>query len=71
MFIRALAFLALSFVLIFPIRPARVLAQESYKIGAVFTMTGPASSISIDQIKTVEMVSEQINASGGINAWHS
>ena len=40
---------------------------ESYKIGAVFSVTGRASFLGDPEKKTAEMVTEQINAAGGIN----
>lgn len=38
-----------------------------YKIGAVFAVTGPASALGDPEMKTAEMLVEQINAAGGIN----
>jgi branched-chain amino acid transport system substrate-binding protein len=40
---------------------------QTYKIGAVFSVTGRASFLGDPEKKTAEMVAEQINASGGIN----
>lgn len=40
---------------------------ESYKVGAVFAVTGRASFLGDPEKKTVEMLAEQINKSGGIN----
>ncbi len=40
---------------------------ESYKIGAVFSVTGRASFLGDPEKKTAEMVAEQVNAAGGIN----
>lgn len=40
---------------------------ESYKIGAVFSVTGRASFLGDPEKKTVEMVVDQINKNGGIN----
>ncbi|MBK8007468.1 MAG: ABC transporter substrate-binding protein [Rhizobiales bacterium] len=42
-------------------------AQEPIKIGAVLSVTGPASFLARPQKRTIEMMVEQINASGGIN----
>lgn len=42
-------------------------AEEVYKIGAIFALTGPASSLGIPEKHTAEMLVEQINAAGGIN----
>ena len=41
--------------------------EKVYKIGAVFALTGPASSLGIPEKNTAEMLTEQINAAGGIN----
>jgi branched-chain amino acid transport system substrate-binding protein len=47
---------------------ASVSAQkESYKIGAVFSITGVGSFLGDPEKKTAEMIAEQINAQGGIN----
>lgn len=42
-------------------------ASEAYKVGAVFSVTGRASFLGDPEKKTVVMLQEQINASGGIN----
>lgn len=39
---------------------------ESYKVGAVFSVTGPASFLGDPEKKTAMMIAEQINAAGGI-----
>jgi branched-chain amino acid transport system substrate-binding protein len=39
----------------------------SYKVGAVFSITGPASNIGIPEENTVDMMVDQINDAGGIN----
>ncbi|MBW1975853.1 MAG: ABC transporter substrate-binding protein [Deltaproteobacteria bacterium] len=44
-----------------------VLAAGAYKVGAVFSVTGVASFLGEPEKKTVEMVVEKVNASGGIN----
>jgi branched-chain amino acid transport system substrate-binding protein len=41
--------------------------EKAYKIGAVFALTGPASSLGIPEKNTAEMLMEQIKAAGGIN----
>jgi branched-chain amino acid transport system substrate-binding protein len=41
--------------------------EKVYTIGAVFASTGPASSLGIPEKNTAEMLTEQINAAGGIN----
>lgn len=40
---------------------------ESVKIGAVFSVTGPASFLGAPEEKTVRMLVDQINAKGGVN----
>lgn len=47
--------------------PATVTAQEPIKIGAILSVTGPASFLGDPQKRTIEMMVEQINASGGVN----
>jgi branched-chain amino acid transport system substrate-binding protein len=42
-------------------------AAEPYKIGAVFSITGPASFLGEPERKTAEMIAEQVNKQGGIN----
>lgn len=41
--------------------------SEPIKIGALFSVTGPASFLGAPEEKTVQMMAEQINAAGGIN----
>ena len=41
--------------------------EETYKVGAVFSTTGPASNLGVPEKQTVEMMVEQINDAGGIN----
>jgi len=45
---------------------ARADAQESYRIGAVFSITGPGSSLGIPERDTALMLEADINARGGI-----
>jgi len=42
-------------------------AKAPYKIGAIFSVTGDASSLGMPEKQTAEMLMEQINAAGGIN----
>lgn len=44
-----------------------VLAADTYKIGAVLAVSGPAAYLGEPEKNTVKMVEEQINAAGGIN----
>jgi len=40
--------------------------EKVYKIGAVFAITGPASSLGVPEKNTADMLVEEINAAGGI-----
>ncbi len=42
-------------------------SKEPYKVGAVFAVTGPASSLGIPERNTVQMLEEQVNKEGGID----
>jgi branched-chain amino acid transport system substrate-binding protein len=42
-------------------------AAETYKIGGIFSVTGPASFLGDPEKKSMEMAIEQINAQGGID----
>ncbi len=41
--------------------------EESYKIGAVISVSGPASNLGVPEKQTLEMLTEEINTSGGVN----
>jgi branched-chain amino acid transport system substrate-binding protein len=41
--------------------------KEAVKIGAIFSVTGPASFLGAPEEKTVKMLMDQINAQGGVN----
>ncbi len=41
--------------------------KDAYKIGAVLSITGPASSLGIPEENTAKMMEDQINADGGVN----
>src|SRR3990170_1008705 len=41
-------------------------AQDAYKVGAIFSITGPGSSLGIPERDTVLMLEASINAKGGI-----
>lgn len=41
--------------------------EKVYKIGAIFAVTGPASSLGVPEKNTAAMLEEEINAAGGIN----
>jgi branched-chain amino acid transport system substrate-binding protein len=49
------------------VAPAIAAEKKAYKVGAVFSVTGPASFLGDPEKKTAEMLSEQINKAGGIN----
>jgi branched-chain amino acid transport system substrate-binding protein len=40
--------------------------EKTYKIGAIFAVTGPAAGLGVPEKNTAEMLMEQINAAGGI-----
>lgn len=42
-------------------------AAETIKIGAILSVTGPASNLGAPEARTLEMLVEDINAKGGIN----
>ena len=46
--------------------PAPAAAQEAYKIGAIFSITGPGSSLGIPERDTALMIEADVNAKGGI-----
>ena len=41
--------------------------DESYKIGAIISVSGPASNLGVPEKQTLEMLTEELNANGGIN----
>ncbi len=41
-------------------------AQEAYKIGAIFSITGPGSSLGIPERDTALMIEAEVNAKGGV-----
>jgi branched-chain amino acid transport system substrate-binding protein len=43
-------------------------AQEAYRIGAIFSITGPGSSLGIPERDTALMIESEVNARGGIKA---
>lgn len=47
--------------------PVAVQAQETYRIGGIFSVTGPSSFLGDPEKKSMEMVIEEINAQGGID----
>jgi len=59
----ALAVMAYLVICVFIAQPA----MATYKVGAIFSVTGGASFLGDPEKKTAQMVVDQINASGGIN----
>ena len=47
--------------------PARAADSGSIKIGALFSITGPASFLGAPEEKTARMLIEKLNAAGGVN----
>ncbi len=41
-------------------------AQEAYKVGAIFSITGPGSSLGIPERDTAVMIEADVNAKGGV-----
>lgn len=41
--------------------------KETYKVGALFSTTGPASNLGVPEKNTVQMMVNEINAAGGVN----
>ncbi len=60
---RVLTVLLLATLLLIPMS---VLAQDAYKVGAVFSITGPGSSLGIPERDTALMLEADINSKGGI-----
>jgi len=56
----ALALWALSFA------PAAAEAQEAYKVGAIFSITGPGSSLGVPERDTALMIEADVTARGGV-----
>ncbi|HEU4440115.1 MAG TPA: ABC transporter substrate-binding protein, partial [Methylomirabilota bacterium] len=49
---------------VWPLAPAT--AEEPYKIGAIFSITGPGSSLGIPERDTALMIEADVNARGGV-----
>ena len=61
---------AISILLAIPLAPLYGRSMEAegpYKVGAIFAVTGRASSVGEPEKKTAEMIAEEINKAGGIN----
>jgi branched-chain amino acid transport system substrate-binding protein len=65
---KKLLFISLgTFIAIFFVLPPLAIGADSYKVGALFSVTGRASFVGDPEKKTVVMLVDQINKAGGIN----
>ncbi len=62
-FLKALLFAVMTFCLL--VAPA--MAAKTIKIGAILSVTGPASFLGAPEANTLKMLTEEINSKGGIN----
>jgi branched-chain amino acid transport system substrate-binding protein len=46
--------------------PAPAAAQDAYRVGAIFSITGPGSSLGVPERDTAQMLEAEINARGGV-----
>jgi branched-chain amino acid transport system substrate-binding protein len=46
--------------------PLAASAQEAYRVGAIFSITGPGSSLGIPERDTARMIEADVNAKGGV-----
>ena len=46
--------------------PAPAAAQDAYRVGAIFSITGPGSSLGVPERDTAQMLETEINARGGV-----
>jgi branched-chain amino acid transport system substrate-binding protein len=53
-------------LLLFLFLPGVALSQEPYKVGAIFSITGPGSSLGIPERDTAQMLEAEVNAKGGL-----
>jgi len=44
-----------------------LVSAETIKVGAILAVTGPASFLGGPEARTLEMLAEEVNKSGGIN----
>ncbi|MFO7838164.1 MAG: ABC transporter substrate-binding protein [Desulfosalsimonadaceae bacterium] len=58
---------ALCLLLALLLTPPPASAEETYTIGGIFSVTGPASFLGDPEKKSMEMAVEEINEAGGIN----
>ncbi len=59
--------LGLALLWIFPVSALSETEKPVYKIGGLFSITGPSSFLGDPEKKSMELAIEQINAAGGIN----
>ena len=59
--------LLVSFLLVFFLGTGLGWSKEAYRIGAIFSVTGPTSFIGDPEKKTLEMLVDEVNKAGGIN----
>ena len=57
----------ISFCLVAGFSPASVAKAETIKVGAILAVTGGASFLGAPEARTLEMMVQEINATGGIN----
>ncbi|MBI3014271.1 MAG: ABC transporter substrate-binding protein, partial [Candidatus Tectomicrobia bacterium] len=58
--------LAIALVAALVLGASGAMAAETYKIGAIFAITGPASSLGIPERNTALLIQDEINKKGGI-----
>jgi len=63
---RGVKFVFAAFLLIFTMIVSPVFAKDTIKIGAILAVTGPASFLGAPEAKTLQMLTDEINAKGGI-----
>lgn len=62
----AIAWMILPLVVVL-VSPHAVLAKDSYRIGGLFSVTGPTSFLGDPEKKSLQMAIDEINAQGGID----
>ena len=63
---RSLIVLVLSVLSVFGWLAPATAAEEPYKIGAIFSITGPGSSLGVPERDTAVMIEADVNARGGV-----
>ncbi len=67
MFLKRILLLLMSSLLLTFFVSCKKEKKETIKIGAIFSVTGPASFLGAPEAKTVEMLVDQVNKNGGID----